>query len=34
MLTMKHKEKRPLYVCQYQSMSAKEWPKVVLSDEK
>ena len=31
---MKHKEKRLKYVCQHQTMSAKEWRKVVFSDEK
>ena len=30
---MKHKEKRLEYVRQYQTMSAKEWRKVVFSDE-
>ena len=34
MLTMKHKEKRLEYDRQYQTMSAKEWRKVVFSDEK
>ena len=33
-LTMKHKEKRLEYIRQYQTMSAKEKQKVVLSDEK
>ena len=33
-LTMKHKEKRLEYVCQYRTMSAKEWRKVVGSDVK
>ena len=33
-LTMKHKEKRLKQVSQYQNMSAKEWRKVVFSDEK
>ena len=33
-LTMKHKEKRLEYARQYQSMSAKEWRKIVFSDEK
>ena len=33
-LTMKHKEKRLEYACQYQTMRAKEWHKVVFSDEK
>ena len=32
-LTMKHKEKRLEYARQYQTMSAKEWLKVVFSDE-
>ena len=31
---MKHKEKRQEYARQYQTMSAKEWRKVVYSDEK
>ena len=31
---MKHKEKRLEYARQYQTMSAKEWRKVVFSDEK
>ena len=31
---MKHKEKQLEYVRQYQTMSAKEWRKVVFSDEK
>ena len=31
---MKHKEKWLEYVRQYQIMSAKEWQKVVFSDEK
>ena len=31
---MKHKEKWLGYAHQYQTMSAKEWQKVVLSDEK
>ena len=31
---MKHKEKQLEYVCQYQTMSAKEWWKFVFSDEK
>ena len=30
---MKHKEKRLVYVRQYQTMSAEEWQKVVFSDE-
>ena len=30
---MKHKEKRLKYARQYQTMSAKEWSKVVFSDE-
>ena len=34
MLTMKHKEKRLEYTHQYQTMSAKEWRRVVFSDEK
>ena len=33
-LTMKHKEKWLKYVHQYQTMSAKEWQKVVFSNEK
>ena len=33
-LTMKHKEKRLVYACQYQTMSAKEWRKVTFSPEK
>ena len=33
-LIMKHKEKRLEYARQYQTMSAKEWWKVVFSDEK
>ena len=33
-LTMKHQEKRQEYARQYQTMSAKEWRKVVYSDEK
>ena len=33
-LTMKHKEKRLEYARQYQTMSAKEWRKVVFSDKK
>ena len=31
---MKHKKKRLKYPRQYQTMSAKEWRKVVFSDEK
>ena len=31
---MKYKEKRLKYAPQYQIMSAKEWQKVVFSDEK
>ena len=31
---MNHKEKRLEYVNQYQTMIAKEWRKVVFSDEK
>ena len=31
---MKHKEKRLEYARQYQTMSTKEWRKVVFSDEK
>ena len=31
---MKHKEKRLEYARQYQTMGAKEWRKVVYSDEK
>ena len=31
---MKCKEKQLKYACQYQIMSAKEWQKVVFSDEK
>ena len=31
---MKHKEKRLEYACQYQTMSAKEWWKVVFLDKK
>ena len=31
---MKQKEKRLEYARQYQTMSAKEWRKVVFSDEK
>ena len=31
---MRHKEKRLEYACQYQTMCAKEWQKVVFSDEK
>ena len=31
---MNHKEKRLEYAHQYQTMSAKEWRKVVFSDEK
>ena len=34
MLTLKHREKRQEYARQYQTMSAKEWRKVVFSDEK
>ena len=34
MLTMKHKEKQLEYARQYQTMRAKEWRKVVFSDEK
>ena len=30
---MKHKEKRLEYACQYQTMSAKVWQKVVFSDK-
>ena len=33
-LTMKHKEKWLEYACQYQTMSTKEWWKVVFSDKK
>ena len=33
-LTLKHKEKLLEYTCQYQTMSAKEWRKVLCSDEK
>ena len=33
-LTLKHKEKQLEYARQYQTMSAKEWRKVVFSDEK
>ena len=33
-LTMKHKEKWLEYASQYQTMSAKEWRKVLFSDEK
>ena len=33
-LTMKHKEKWLEYAHQYQTMSTKEWRKVVFSDEK
>ena len=33
-LTMKHKEKRLEYACQYQTMSTKDWWKVVFLDEK
>ena len=33
-LTMKHKEKRQEYTHLFQTTSAKEWRKVVLSDEK
>ena len=33
-LTMEHKEKRLEYSRQYQTISAKEWRKVVFSDEK
>ena len=33
-LTMKQKEKQLEYALQYQTMRAKEWRKVVLSDEK
>ena len=33
-LTMKHKEKWLEYACQYQTMNAKEWWKVVFLDEK
>ena len=33
-LTMKHEEKPLEYARQYQTMSAKEWRKVVFSDEK
>ena len=32
--TMKYKDKRQEYAYQYQTMSAKEWWKVVFSDEK
>ena len=32
-LTIKHKKKWLKYACQYQTMSAKEWGKVVFSDE-
>ena len=31
---MKHKENRLEYACQYQTMSVKEWRKVVFSDER
>ena len=31
---MKHKEKRLEYTRQYQTMSAKEWRKILFSDEK
>ena len=31
---MKHKEKQLEYACQYQTMSAKEWQKLVFSDKK
>ena len=33
-LTIKHKEKRLEYARQYQTMSVKEWGKIVFSDEK
>ena len=33
-LTINHKEKRLEYACQYQTVSAKDWQKVVFSDEK
>ena len=33
-ITMNHKDKRLAYTRQYQTMSAKEWRKVVFSDEK
>ena len=33
-LTMKHKEKQLEYARQYQTMSAKEWRKVVFSNKK
>ena len=33
-LTVKHKEKQLEYARQYQTMNAKEWRKVVFSDEK
>ena len=33
-LTMKHKEKQLKYARQYQTMSAKEWRKIVFPDEK
>ena len=33
-LTMKHKEKRLEYARQYQTMSSKEWQKVVFSEGK
>ena len=33
-LTMKDKEKRLEYACQYQTMNAKEWRKFVFLDEK
>ena len=31
---MKYKGKWLEYTCQYQTMSAKEWQKVIFSDEK
>ena len=31
---MDTKEKRLEYTCQYQTMSTKEWRKIVFSDEK
>ena len=34
MLTMKHKEKRLESACQFQTMNAKEWRKVIFSNEK